>query len=179
MPIAAAITGVTGLAGTIYGGIKAGQERKKMEQYLQGQQTENDSWYNSNFHGDYLQRSDTQALMKNLRDNLKTQTKRTESTAAITGATPEAQSVAKENANRVITDTYSRLGAMGQQWKDRVTDRYLQRKDLFANQAMGMMEGSAQGYENLMSNSLSGMMSGLTSTLSPKTVTQPAKELWG
>ena len=87
--------------------------------------------------------------------------KRTEATAAITGATPEMTNVAKENANKVISDTYSRVGAMGQQYKDRVQDRYMSRKQQLDAQEMEMMNQSAGSYDNLMSNSLSGMMSGV------------------
>ena len=89
------------------------------------------------FHGDYTQRADTQALIKNMRDTMREQTKRTESTAAITGATPEMTNVAKENANKVISDTYSRVGAMGQQYKDKVQDRYMSRKQLMDTRKNG------------------------------------------
>ncbi len=167
--IGAAISAGIGLAGTVYGGIKAGQERKRMASYLGGMNADNESWYNKEFHGDYTQRADTQALIKNMRDTMREQTKRTESTAAITGATPEMTNVAKENANKVISDTYSRVGAMGQQYKDKAQDRYMSRKQQLDGQKMEMMNQSAGSYENLMSNSLSGMMSGVAGALTTPT----------
>ena len=167
--IGAAISAGLGLAGTVFGGIKAGQERKRMASYLGGMNADNESWYNREFHGDYTQRADTQALIKNMRDTMREQTKRTESTAAITGATPEMTNVAKENANKVISDTYSRVGAMGQQYKDRVQDRYMSRKQQLDGHQMEMMNQSAGSYENLMSNSLSGMMSGVAGALTTPT----------
>lgn len=167
--IGAAISAGLGLAGTVMGGIKAGQERKRMQSYLSGMNADNEGWYNKEYYGDYTQRSDTQALIKNMRDTMREQTKRTESTAAITGATPEMTNVAKENANKVISDTYSRVGAMGQQYKDKVQDRYMSRKQQLNAQEMDMMNQSAGSYENLMSNSLSGMMSGVAGALTTPT----------
>lgn len=165
-PLTLGIAGVgaaTGLVSGIYGGIKAGQERKKMQEYLNGQKADNEAWYNENYNADYMQRADTQAMLKNMRENLSRTNKAAENTAVVTGATPEAVSLVKENANKVITDTYSRTAALGQQFKDRVSDRYLNMKANLNNQQMNMMEGTAQSYENLMGNGIGGMTSGLTS----------------
>lgn len=161
--IPAIITAGLGVTGGIVGAIGAGKQRRKMGDYLSRQEGENQSWYDKEYYGDYTQRADTQALMKNLRENMQRQTQQAESTAAITGATPEAQSTVKENANKVISDTYSKIGAMGQAYKDSIMDQYMKRKDMFAGQRMGMMEGSANSYENLMSNSIGGAMKGLGS----------------
>ena len=102
-----------GIGSSIYGGIKAGQERKRMSNFISGQQSDNEAWYNKNYYGNYMDRTDTQALMKNLRDNLKTQSDRNAQTAVITGATPEAQLAAKEQANKAITDTTFKSSSNG------------------------------------------------------------------
>lgn len=146
-----------GLAGSIFGGIKAGQQRKKMDRYLNQQDTDNKAWYNANALSDYTQRSDTQNLMKQLRDTMGKQNKIAANTAVVTGATPEQQAVQKEQSNKVISDTFSNLGAMGQQWKDGITDKYMARKDNIAQQRMGMMGQKAQSYENLMNTGLNMM----------------------
>jgi len=151
------IGGGVGLLGSLFGGNKAAQERKKMERYLTQQEGENTAWYNANALSDYTQRADTQNLMKQLRDNLSQQNKIASNMAIVTGATPEQQAVQKELSNKVISDTYSNIGAMGQQWKDRVTNQYMARKNMFSGQRMGMMEGAANSYENLMNNGLNMM----------------------
>lgn len=152
-----AAAGTIGIAGGLFGGIKAGKQRKKMRRYLNEQDADNKAFYNANAMSDYTQRADAQNLLKQLRDNLTRQTKRSENTAVVTGATPEQQAVAKEQATKAMSDTYSNLGAMGQQWKDQITDRYLARKQDIANQRMNMMQGSAQSYENLMNNGFSAL----------------------
>ena len=155
-----------GLVGSIYGGIKAANERKKMNRYLNHQESDNKAWYNANALSDYTQRADTQNLMRQLRDNLGKQNKAASNMAVVTGATPEQQAVQKEQSNKVISDTFSNIGAMGQQWKDNITNKYLARKDAIAGQRMGVMEGSANSYENLMGNGLNmlgGSLGGLSS----------------
>ncbi|NDV77855.1 hypothetical protein [Dysgonomonas sp. 511] len=152
--IGAAIGAGLGLAGSIFGGNKAGKQRRKMNQYLNTQDAENTAYYNANALSDYTQRADTQNLMKQLRDNLSKNNKRSENMAVVTGATPEQQAVAKEQSNKAISDTFSNIGAMGQQWKDQVTNRYLNRRENIANQRMGMMGQKAQSYENLMNTGL-------------------------
>jgi hypothetical protein len=168
--IASAIGAGVGLLGSLWGGSKAGQERKKMNNYLNQQDAENTSWYNANALSDYTQRQDSQNLLRQLREQLDKQNRAQANTAVITGATPEQQAVQKELSNEVISDTYSNLGAQGQAYKDRISDRYMQMRSNIANQRMGMMERQAQSYENVMSgglnmlsNSGSGLLNSLTS----------------
>lgn len=165
-PWGAAIGGAIGLAGSLFGGNKAAKQRKKMERYLNQQDAENKAFYNANALSDYTQRSDTQNLMKQLRENLSRNNRRTENMAVVTGATPEQQAVAKEQSNKVISDTFSNIGAMGQQWKDQITNRYMARRENIANQRMGTMEGKAQSGENLQSSGLNMLGNAAGSLLS-------------
>ncbi|GAB6119217.1 hypothetical protein [Dysgonomonas termitidis] len=165
-PWGAVIGGVVGLGASLIGGNKAAGQRKLMEDYLNRQDTENKSFYNANALSDYTQRTDVQNLMKQLRDNLGRQNKTIANTAVVTGATPEQQAVAKEQANKAISDTYANIGAMGRQWKDRVTDRYLSRRESIANQRMNIMQGKAQSGENLQSNGLNMLGNSAGSLLS-------------
>lgn len=143
-----------GAIGSIYGAIKAGKERKKLNRFIGQQETENEAKYNRDYYGDYLQRADSQAVMKQMRDTLRDKNKQDQSTAAITGATPEAQLAQMESTNKAVGNTMSQLGAMGAQFKDRVDDRYMARKDVLNNMRYGNMNSSAQSGEALMSNSL-------------------------
>jgi len=149
-----AVGGIIGLGAGIYGAYKSGQERKRMERYLNQQDAENKAWYNKEAYSDYTQRADTQNLIRNLRQNLDRQNKIANDTAVVTGATQEQVAAQKERSNNVIADVYSNIGAQGQQYKDMITNRYLAMKNNLANQRMGMMEGAANSYENLMSNGL-------------------------
>ena len=164
-PWGAAIGAGVGLLGSIWGGSKAAKQRRKMNQYLNQQDAENKAWYNANALSDYTQRSDVQNLMRNMRENLTRQNKATSNTAAITGATPEAQAAQKELSNKVISDTYANIGALGQNYKDRVTSQYLARKDNIAGQRMGLMDGKARSYENVMNTGTNFLGSSLSNLL--------------
>ena len=153
-PAGAAAGGIIGAGAALYGAHQAGQMRRRMEQYLNRQDTENKSWYNQNAFSDYTQRSDTQNLIRSLRQQLDRRNRIANNTAVVTGSTPEQQAVQKEQSNKVISDVYSNIGARGQQYKDMITNRYLAMKNNIGNHRMGMMEGTAGSYENLMNNGL-------------------------
>ena len=166
------ISGGIGLASSIYGGIKAGEERKKMQTYLSGEKSDNEAFYNKNYYGDYTQRADTQNLMKQTRDMLKRNNEVAANTAVVTGATPEATNADKEQSNQVITDTMSNVAAQGQRWKDNIQNQYMNRKNQLSNMQYGDMEGAAQGYEDLMGNGIKAVGSAATglsnSLMTPK-----------
>ena len=61
MSIIAGITAGAGLASSLFGGYKAGKERKKMAGQLKGWEAENKAFYNSRALGDYTQRADAQS----------------------------------------------------------------------------------------------------------------------
>jgi hypothetical protein len=148
------IGGAAGLVGSLFGANKANKERKKMESIINHQKMENQSWYNANALSDYTQRADSQNLLRNLRETLGRQNKTAAGTAVVTGATQEQQAVQKEQANKVIADTYANLGAMGQQYKDRITEQYLARKGELENGQMNMMKDNLNNYSNLFNNSM-------------------------
>jgi hypothetical protein len=152
--MAALIPGLIGLGTSLYAGYKAGKERDKQMNLVLDQQRQNQEWYDRNYLSDYTQRADTQALIKNLRDNMQKANKRAAATAVVTGATPEAQAVQKEQTNKVLTDTYSKIGAQGAAWKDQIMNNYLNRKYNLYGQQNNLIGQKAEGYENLQGNAL-------------------------
>lgn len=153
--IGALVSAGIGAVGSIYGAIKAGQERKKLEAYTNQQASENEAKYNRDYYGDYLQRTDSQAVLKQMRDQLQDQNRQAQSTAAITGATPEAQLAQMEASNDAVGNTMSKISAMGAAFKDSVDNRYMARKDAIMAQRQSMTEVAARSGETLLSNSLS------------------------
>jgi hypothetical protein len=119
------ISGGVGLIGSLFGSISANKQKKRQQAELNRQDAENTSWYNANALGDYTQRADAQALLRNLRETLAKRTTALNNSAVITGATTDALNSEKEQANKTIADVYSQLGAQGQAYKDSITDRYL------------------------------------------------------
>lgn len=143
-----------GIGTSIYGGIKAGEERNRMAEYLRKTKADNESLFNKDYYTNYTERADTQALMKNLRDNLRRENKIQNQTAVVTGATPEAQLAAKEQEGKVVSDTTSNIAAMGQRWKDNILQGYQNRKMAIGNMEYGAMDENARSYEQLMGNGI-------------------------
>jgi len=162
-----AIGGAIGLVSSLFGGNKAEKERKRMEQYFDQQLTDNQNWYNNNALGDYTQRADVQGLLGNLRNNLALQNRIIDNTAVVMGQTPEQQAALKEQSSRTMADTYDHINQYGQQYKDSVTNQYLNRKDTINNQRLGwanqqiVMDQNNQVAEQSMINSSLGTLTSL------------------
>lgn len=154
MSIIAGITAGAGLASSLFGGYKAGKERKKMAGQIKGWEADNKAFYNSRALGDYTQRSDAQNVLRQMREQLDRQTKRATNTQAITGGTVEQTAAAKDSANKALADATSNIAAVGQQYKDKVTDQYLNRKNQLGIMQYQNTAGKAASYENLMQSGL-------------------------
>lgn len=163
-PITLGLAG-TGLVTSLFGGFKAGKERKKMDRDIGKMEAENKAFYNSQALGDYTQRADAQNVIRQMREQLDRQTKRAANTAAITGGTVEQTAVAKDSANKALADATANIGAIGQQFKDRVTDRYLSRKNNLSMMRLNQMQNQATGWENLMQTGLNTGAGALSSLI--------------
>lgn len=169
-PITLGLAGV-GVASSLFGGYKAGKERKKMSNQIKSWESENKAFYNSQALGDYTQRADAQNAIRQMREQLDRQTKRATNTAAITGGTVEQTAVAKDSANRALADTTSNIAAVGQRFKDRVTDQYMGRKQQLQGMQYQNTAGKANSYENLMQSGLN-TAAGALSSLAPTAINQ-------
>jgi hypothetical protein len=136
---------VIGLAAAAAGGIgtavntaKKNRERNNMRDKIYGDLKENETWYKANAMADYTQRADAQNLFKNLRDNLKRNRNATTAAATVTGATPAQVAAAKEADAKAISDTYASVAAMGQQYKDNITNQYFNRKNYLRSQDLNL-----------------------------------------
>ena len=166
-PITLGLAGV-GLASSIFGGYKAGQERKKMKGELRAMEADNKAFYNSQALGDYTQRADSQNVLRQMRNQLDRQTKRAANTQAITGGTVEQTAVQKDSANRALADATANIGAIGAQFKDRVTDRYINRKNQLGMMRMNLADGAAKGWENFQQTGLNTAAGALSSIGTPQ-----------
>lgn len=173
-PITLGLAGV-GLGTSLFGQWKAGKERKKMNNQIGQWEGENKAFYNSRALGDYTQRSDAQNAIRQMREQLDRQTKRATNTQAITGGTVEQTAVAKDSANKALADTTSNIAAVGQQFKDKVTDQYLNRKNQLGMMKYDNMKGSAQSGEALAQTGLNTAAGALSSLVQKPSTVAPNK----
>ena len=156
-PWGAIASSVASIGSTIYGAVQEGKERKRMAKERQAWNSDNEAMFNKDYYSDYMQRADTQNLVKNMSDEIKGQNKVDQNMSVVTGATPEAANAAKEGRNRAMTSVFSNIAAQGAQFKDRTKDQYLSRKTALQGMEYDNMEQNAASSNNLLYNGIKGM----------------------
>ena len=155
------ISAATGLGQSVYSGIKAGEDRKAADALQSKQEADNESWYNKEYYTDYTKRADSQNLLKRLKETTDTNNKQNEMTAAITGATDESVQAGRNANNKVVSDTFGNLAAMGARYKDNVMQTYMGRKDNLSRQAYNSLMQKAQSNETGMYNGINQIGAGV------------------
>ena len=64
---------------------------------LSNQQAQLDNIFNSEYYGDYMNRSDVQSMMRSMQDQMRQQNAQSYNMAAVNGATPEALAAQQNN----------------------------------------------------------------------------------
>ena len=154
-----------GAVQAITGANQASKAREEAEALTQKQNEENEADYANEYYVDYTKRADSQNILKRLKETTDSRKKQDEMTAAITGATPESVQVAENANNKIISDTYGNLAAMGANYKTHVKDRYLNRKDIITGQRYKTLQEKAMSGENAMYNGISAIGSGVAGAL--------------
>ena len=109
----------TGLA-SVYGAIQGNINRKKAEELYDKQFEEAKEYRDRELASDYLQRADSQALLRQVEQNNKEYLDALENDAIRSGATDEAKVAAAQKAQRAYADVASNLVAQGAQRKDSI-----------------------------------------------------------
>lgn len=150
--------------GSLFSGIKARKQRKAADreqqnalQALGEHQSQLDNLFNSEYYGDYINRADNQALLKNLRNQTQQQNRQAQTQAAVMGATPEAIAAQQKNNAAMIGDTYSTIAANGANWKSNVLNNYInnsaavhdKRYNTYMNASNMFRNASENSYQNL------------------------------
>lgn len=173
--IGAAVGGI----GAIAGGIGAAHAMKKYNNAVNQMSTDNQNWYDKNYNADYTQRADAQALITRVKDMAKQRTQQAAGQAAIAGATPEAEALAKKDASDMVSNTVTGIAAQADQYKQGIMDRYLnQKSNLDMLKAQGY-KNSANAFGQLVGNALNVggnmLMGGLKLGAAPATKDAPTK----
>jgi hypothetical protein len=138
---------------------------------------DNTALFNREYYADSMNRSDNQALLRNLRGLLNEQAQRSRQSAAITGATPEQQIAQQAAANNTLANAAGNISALNSRYKDNVMNRYLNQRQNLYNQQQGMYSQEAQSWTNMMQNGLNlataGAGSAIQKILNPDPKPQP------
>ena len=151
----------------VAGGIKAKKAREAQEAMIAQQKAENQAWYDREYYTDAMDRSENAAVMGRVRDFMKRSTDRAESTAAITGATPESVLAQKAQAGDVISNTAANIAEGESQRKSAIEQQNQANKNAVRSQQMQQFvaneaAGGAQVDSgiSMMGNAVSSFASG-------------------
>ena len=170
----------SGLA-SVYGAIKGNQNRKEAEKLYDKQFQELEDWRNAEQATDYLQRADSQDILRQVAEQNEEFLKGMSNDAIRSGATAESKVAAAQKANENYARVASSLAAQGQQHKDNVEQMYRQGQqnreamkianltDTSAIQNMVTgMAGAAQAFGNIY---------GLSTPTKPTSTIQPLQKI--
>lgn len=116
-----------GLAGSIYGGVKASQAAKKVKKNIEGQQRENQDWFDRRYNEDATQRADAQRILRITADNIRNRNRAAAGAAAVSGATEESVAATKAANAEAMAEAASQIAAQGEARKDAIEQEYKQR----------------------------------------------------
>ena len=116
------IGALIGAASSIYGGWKASQAMKNIQDNIEKQQQSNKDWFDRRYNEDATQRADAQRILQMTEESIKNRNKQAAGTAAVMGSTNESVAA----ANKAIADATSTIAANAEARKDRIEATYLQ-----------------------------------------------------
>ena len=125
---------------------------------LDKQQEKLDDWYETEMNTSYVDRADSQDLLRRITEQNKEAMKSLNTDAIKSGATEEAKVAAASRQNRNYADAVGRIAAMGQRHKDNVSQQYMTNTNSIEQARMGL-QGDGGG------DALAGGISGAGGTI--------------
>ncbi len=153
IPLMAIAAGAS-LAGSIFGGIKSAQARKKQKRLLQQRENQLNNTFNREYYQDFLDREQSKSFLSQLRERMKEANKVADNSAVVTGATNEAKLAQKSALQKNYASAVNQLAGMATAHKDRVMNWYENAKNGVYGQKQAMLDHSAQQWTNFMNNAL-------------------------
>ena len=148
---------IGGIAGSIIGAQRERAARARQASIRRDMEGRNNCAYLADYYSDYLKRADSQNALRKMRDEMRRQGQREANAAVITGATPEATAARQYDRNRVMAGMVGNLGAMGEQFKQRVRDRYLAGANQISMLDNQEAQRQAMSGNNLMYNGIGAL----------------------
>ncbi|MEI3539783.1 MAG: hypothetical protein V8Q45_05210 [Alistipes onderdonkii] len=136
------------IASSIAGGISANKKQRKADQILSDRERNLKEWYNSEMNMPYLDRADSRAMLKRIRDYNEDELKAMNTNAVKSGATDEAKVAAANELNKNYSQTLAQIGGLGEQHKDQVRRDCRARMDNLTGTRYQAQLGKAAGAQD-------------------------------
>lgn len=153
----AAAIGIGALsAGTsVVGGLLSRNAAKKAARQARYRRNAEKAWYDKEYNTDYIDTKAGQNLLRRAQKVQDKYVKRAEGAAAVGGGTDASVALAKENANKAVSDTIANVAAQDTARKQRVADQHLANTNVISAQSQQVEQskadataGAAQGASN-------------------------------
>lgn len=158
--IAAIVSAAIGAGTAVYGGVKSSQAEKEQQRIADEQHQlakRRDDELRHELKKGYLETPEGSALMGKARDDLKEQADRAEASAAMTGATHQAKTAARQGAQKQYANAVRGIAAHANAYRNNL----MAWQNSSHNQLMGLSSQQqaaygqqAQGAQNLMASGL-------------------------
>ena len=111
-----------------------------------------EDWYRGEMNTSILDRADTLSMLKRYRDWQEENAKKYHTSAIKGGASEEAKIAYAQEANKGYADAIARIAAMGQQYKDRLSQKFMRSKLDFQTKRADMAAEGAQAVASGIAN---------------------------
>ena len=150
--IAPLIGGLISLGSNIAGAAIGNKAAKEQAQAYDDAWANYEDWYEGQMNTSILDRADTLSMLKRYRDWQEENAKKYQTNAIKGGASEEAKIAYAQEANKGYADAISRIAAMGQQYKDRLSQGFMQSKFNFLTKRADMASAGAQAVASGIAN---------------------------
>lgn len=153
--------------GSVAGAIASSRAQKKADQMVAQQKAKNQAWYDRNYNQNFLERSDAQAVLENIRKFYDERVQRAAGTNTVMGGTDEALAMEKAAANQAISDTMAGINADASAHKDAIEQNYLNADSALTQQQIAGQQQRAANISQA-AGSLSSMGAGIVGSVLSK-----------
>lgn len=146
--------GIPGQLGTMYAGQlrKAGEERTRASGIVEGQLSNLNAFYNSEYYKDFLDTAEARSAQSQLQTQLRDMLKAYESNSISTGATPEARIAAKTQGQQRYSEGLNQILGLATQNKTGIRRDYMANANFLNSQLMDIYNRKAMSHEQVAQN---------------------------
>lgn len=141
--IIAAAGAAASLASSVIGAVRSAEATREANALINTQKVKNKNWYDSQVSQDYMQRPDTQAILKKQKELLDAHYNRAAATNVVSGGTDEALAMQKAQANDTVADTMTNIAAQASSYKDNIEQQYRQQENALTQQQIAAEQAKA------------------------------------
>lgn len=160
--------GALAAAGSIFAGASNKRSAERQQRLLEAEKAKEQMYYDKKYNEDPLSRSDSQAAMRYAREQAEKMIRREAGSAVVAGSTTASESVAKEKANEMVSQTASNITAGESARRDLLDEQHMQNQSNFLRREAGV--------ESAKSKSTADAIKGVTGAAGNIFM---ASDLWG